>query len=176
MTFTESLDYGTAGESLISRWMRKRGNWVLPVYEKVIDTGKGPQLFTPDAGVSLICPDLFVFSPKERCWVEAKRKSAFTWHRISQRWVTGIDLRHYGHYLEVDDKTPWPVWLLFLHENGQAKDSPPGCPTGLFGEALQKLRKCENHRSDKYGKDGMVYWACESLRKLAELQDVLSLT
>ncbi len=103
-------------------------------------------------------------------WVEAKHKTAFSWHRLTERWVTGIDLRHYEHYLRVAMKTPWPVWLLFLHEGGQAKDSPAESPAGLFGNELLFLSAHENHRSDKWGRSGMVYWAEASLKKLAGLE------
>jgi hypothetical protein len=170
MTFKAQLRYGAAGESAIATWLRSRGCAVLPVYEKIIDDGKGPRLYMPD-GV-LIAPDLFVFKGKEAFWIEAKHKTAFTWHRITGRWVTGIDLRHYADYCTVDDSTPWPVWLLFLHDGGQAKDSPDNSPSGLFGNRLDVLRRCENHRHNNWGRSGMVYWAVESLQKLASLETV----
>jgi len=167
-SFTSCNEYrfGLAGESAIARWLRSRGNCVLPVYEKLVDEGKGPQLYLP--GGTLIAPDLFVFNDKRALWIEAKHKSAFSWHRLSQQWVTGIDLRHYRHYCRVDDETPWPVWLLFLHDGGQAKDSPPDSPRGLFGRSLSYLRQHENHRSDRWGRYGMVYWARSDLLLLAE--------
>jgi hypothetical protein len=170
MSFSASLDYGRAAEGAIALWLRGRGLSVLPVYEKVINTGKGPQLFMPNK--ALIAPDLFVFGNGKCFWIEAKHKTAFSWHRNLGCWTTGIDLRHYRDYCEVDDSTPWPVWLLFLHEGGQAKDSPPESPAGLFGETLAKLRRCESHRSDRWGASGMVYWARDSLQLLASLQDV----
>jgi len=173
MSFETSLKYGQAGESAIALWLRSRGNTVLPVYEKIIDEGKGPQLYTPDKEV--IAPDLFVFGDGKAFWIEAKHKTAFTWHRITERWCTGIDLRHYGEYCIVDDETPWPVWLLFLHEGGQAKDSPPDSPQGLFGNTLEYLRQHENHRHANWGRSGMVYWALETLTKLATLEEVKGL-
>ena len=169
MSFDQTLEYGQAGESSVARWLRKRGNTVLPVYEKVIDEGKGPQLFTPTE--QLIAPDMFVFQGAKALWVEAKRKTAFTWHRNTQRWTTGIDLRHYLDYLKVDDSTPWPVWLFFLQENGTAKDSPPGCPTGLFANTLDFLRTHENHRSARHAR-GMVYWSHANLRLFATLEEI----
>ncbi len=63
--------------------------------------------------------------------------------------------------------------LPFLHFEGQAKDSPPGCPTGLFGNSLQYLRDNEHHRHPSGGRGGMVYWQDTTLRKIAELSDVL---
>lgn len=164
--FADNLAYGAAGESAIARWLRSRGHGVLPVYEKIVDTGKGPQIYMPRA--ELIAPDLLVFKSDGALWVEAKHKNAFSWHRITNCWVTGIDERHYEHYLRVDRETPWRVWLLFLHEGGQAKDSEPS-PSGLFGNTLRRLSQTVNHRSDKWAA-GMVYWAIDSLKKLADME------
>lgn len=168
MTFHRKLQFGKTGESLIAQWLRKRGHTVLPVYEKIIDEGKGPQLFLPDG--CLVAPDMLIYKGRNALWVEAKHKTAFTYHRITRRMVTGIDLNHYKDYLLVDDQSPWPVWLLFLQQGGQAKDSPPS-PAGLFGNTLDALRVCENHRHQNWGKSGMVYWAIENLRLLAPISE-----
>lgn len=165
MSFDSALRFGQAGESAIARYLRARGNSVLPVYEKEIDTGKGPQVFMPEG--SLVAPDFLTWKGRCACWIEAKHKSAFSWHRISGRWVTGIDLRHYRDYCFIADTSPWRVWLLFLHRGGHAKDSPETSPAGLFGNDIAYLRENENHRSDRHGHSGMVYWAHENLRKLA---------
>lgn len=173
MSFRQSLTFGQAGESDIARWLKQNGYSILPVYEKILDTGKGPQLFLPDG--CLIAPDMLVFKGNDKTlWIEAKHKTAFTWHRNTKRWTTGIDLRHYEDYLKVDDFSPWPVWLLFLHRGGQAKDSPPDSPAGLFGNKLEILRKCENHRHDGWA-NGMVYWGIENLKKLASLETVIGI-
>lgn len=165
--FETHLKMGVAGESWIASWLRSRGNTVLPVYEKTDNDFKGPQLYLPDK--ELIAPDLFVFKHDKAMWIEAKHKTAFTLHRNTEKWVTGIDLRHYRDYLEVDKTTPWDVWLLFLHQGGQAKDSPPNSPAGLFGNTLKYLSQHEHHRHKNGGKAGMVYWAKEHLRLLANL-------
>jgi len=170
MTFQQTLEYGLAGESTIACWLRSRGFAVLPAYEKIIDNGKGPRLYMPEG--SLIVPDLLAFNQEKALWIEAKHKTAFSWHRITERWVTGIDVCHYEQYCQVDERTPWPVWLLFLHDGGQAKDSPPASPSGLFGERLSILRKCENHRHDNWGRSGMVYWSVDVLKRLAVLDEL----
>lgn len=178
MRFEESLKFGQAGESDIARWLRRRGCTVLPVYEKIMDTGKGPQLFT--SNVNLIAPDMLTYNGSKIAWVEAKHKTAFTWHRITHRWTTGVDLRHYKDYLVVSEESPWPVWMLFLHRGGIAKDTPPNkqeSPSGLFGNEIGVLRDQESHRSENWGRTGMVYWALVEdggpLIKLASLDDVL---
>jgi len=105
-------------------------------------------------------------------WIEAKTKSAFTWHRISKRWTTGIDLHLYYEYIKAAKLSPLPVYLMFLQLAGRAKDSPFGCPTGLFGGELEYLQRNENHRHANWGPSGMVYWSVGVLEKFAELHDL----
>ena len=171
--FERQLQVGKIGESQIARWFQGRGYNILPEYEKEISEGKGPTLWRAD-GENLICPDMLVFKQGKVYWIEAKHKTAFSWHRITRKWVTGIDIRHYADYLKVAEEG-WPVWLLFLHKDGIAKDTPDGLssPTGLFGEEIHKLQDIENHRSENWGKSGMVYWSHDKLKKLASLETFL---
>lgn len=172
MTFQKMLTMGKTGEGIIAQWMKRQGYNVLPVYEKEQGDYKGPALYTVDG--SLVAPDMVIFKQNGKAaWIEAKTKSAFTKHRITGRWVTGIDLRHYEQYIQVQQVSPWPVWLLFLHFPGQAKDSPAGCPYGLFGQSITYLQQHENHRHPNGGHGGMVYWAHDTLKKIAELHEVL---
>jgi hypothetical protein len=174
--FDALLAAGRVGESAISKWLQGRGHMVFPAYEIEKAAGKGPQLFS--ATGDLVLPDLLAFRAGKIQWFEAKHKTCFTWHRISSRWVTGIDLRHYGEYLEVADRTALPVWVLFLHPKSQPSEAdlghgcPPECPTGLFGNDIAILTGCESHRSDRHGKSGMVYWAHDSLRRLAASEEL----
>lgn len=167
--------FGKVAESAIAQYLMRRGRAILPVYEKLIDEGKGPQLFTAEG--SFVAPDLCAIGNGKIIWAEVKHKTAFTWHRITGRWTTGIDLRHYSDYQRVAEKTRLPVWIFFLHEGGAAKDSPPDSPSGLFGNELGILTQRENHRSDRWGKSGMVYWAIEAdggaLKMIAPLSEVL---
>jgi hypothetical protein len=167
--FAQALAYGQAGESAIAMWFRNKGYSVLPIYEKILDDNKGPRLFLPTE--TRVAPDLLVFKTGRALWIEAKHKTAFSWHRLTERWVTGIDIRHYNDYCVIDDSTPWPVWLLFLHRGGTAKDSPES-PAGLFGNELSVLRQCENHRHENWGKSGMVYWAKDKLIRIADVADL----
>lgn len=168
MSFSEQLRFGKVGESKIAVALKRCGFNVLPVYEKEVSEGKGPVLFVAD-GRELVLPDLLAFNSKKTIWVEAKHKTAFTKHRITGDWVTGIDLHHYNDYLEVSKLSPWPVWLIFLHDGGQAKDSPPDSPSGVFGNNINILSQHEHHRHENHGKHGMVYWTVPPLIGLSRL-------
>jgi len=170
-SFEATLRDGKVGESLIAGWFKSRGYNILPIYEIEINSGKGPRLFTPVT--ELVAPDMFIFNANNCYWIEAKHKTAFAWNRMRQIWTTGIDKNHFEQYCKVDDITPWPVWLMFLHKGGQAKDSPPNSPKGLFGNSLKYLRKNVNHESDKYGKHGMVYWNKDSLKEICSYEDCI---
>lgn len=187
MRFSESLAIGRAGECLISKWLQSRGHSIFPAYEIEKSQGKGPQLFS--ASVDLVLPDLLAFKDGKMQWFEAKHKKCFTWHRATQKWTTGLDIRHYTEYQEVYKKTKLPVWILFLHSSPTPSESdrkhgcPHWCPTGLFGNDLSILSEKENHRSKPFdsgrigfmghGKSGMVYWAHDSLRCIASVDELL---
>jgi len=172
MSFQEQLQKGQVGESYIAQWLLSRNFNVLPVYEVEENTGKGPRLFSPKE--KLIAPDMLAFNDGKTLWIEAKHKEAFSMHRKTGRWVTGIDIRHYEDYCKVADTTPYKVWLLFLQRGGHAKDSPESSPSGLYGNELGRLRQHENHRHGNWGSSGMVYWAIESLKKLASLEAIVA--
>ena len=147
----------------------------MPVYEQAEHKYKGPALYAVEG--ALIAPDMLVFQPKGKTvWIEAKTKDAFSWHRNTQRFVTGIDLRPYDDYQRVQAVSPWPIWLLFLQGEGVAKDTPPGkiAPTGLFGRPLAYLVQHENHRSPNWGRSGMVYWSSDTLLSIAPLCSLTS--
>lgn len=162
--FESALSYGKIGETIIANYFKEKGFAILPIYEKEISEGKGPSLFFPDQ--EIIATDMFVFSKEKAYWIEAKHKHAFSWHRKTKKWVTGIDINHYENYIKVMKKTIWPVWLIFYHEGGQAKDSPPESPSGMYGNDLKILKDNENHRHLNWGSHGMVYWAIENLIKI----------
>lgn len=172
--FSENLKTGKIAESEIANWLTGRGFSVLPVYEKDQGDYKGPTLRT--ANSDIIAPDMLVFLKKKIIWIEAKHKSAFSWHRISRQWVTGIDLYHYKNYLKIAESIDIPIWLLFLHRNGIAKDTHEGMvsPTGLYGNELILLAHNENHRHNNHGKHGMVYWGINSLKRIADISEFKS--
>ena len=98
--FDENFEDGKLGESQIANWLKRRGQHVLPVYE--IEKGQyaGPAVYASN-GETIIAPDMLVFGKGKTIWIEAKHKSAFSWHRKTQRFVTGIDLHHYEQYQKI---------------------------------------------------------------------------
>ena len=175
MSFDERLIRGKVAESAIARWLMRKGWAVLPAYEVETGSYKGPQFYRTNA--SFATPDMLACRHKDErwttAWIEAKHKTAFSWYRIGGYWCTGIDLRNYMDYQSVAIHSPWPVWLLFLHRGGQAKDSPAESPSGLYGHKLEHLVNHESHRSERHA-GGMVYWAESTLSKIAELEEVIS--
>jgi hypothetical protein len=168
--FNASLAYGEDGERKIARFLIWRGRSVLPVYEKTGAEWKGPRFHAP--GRQLIAPDLFVLNGVKMFWVEAKRKSVFSWYRIGQVWETGIDKHCWNDYLALAKLHPIPVWLFFLHEREETPEGDGHSPTGLFGNDIEFLKDNISHESGKWGKSGMVYWAVESLKRIATLQQI----
>jgi hypothetical protein len=171
--FSKRLPEGKTGETLIAQFLRSRGAHVLPVYEIAENQFKGPCLYAAN-GETVIAPDMLVFSGKGILFVEAKHKKAFTWYRKKQQFETGIDKHHYEQYLVLQDTLHIPVWLLFLHRGGIAKDSPES-PSGLFGNSLDYLEKHISHNSDNWGKYGMVYWCIDDLKKLGDYAEIKTL-
>ena len=171
LQFSDALEFGQFGENCISQWLvQTLGYNVLPVYEKEGGDFKGPRYFTPSR--EIVAPDILAIKGSRVLWVEAKHKTVFSWHRITEQWVTGIDVRHYNDYLEISRIHPFPVWLLFLHSQSETREGNGHSPVGLFGQSLTYLEKNENHRSDKWGNSGMVYWSHATLRQFASIKRV----
>ena len=179
MSFKDSLRNGFIGESIITKWLNTNGYDVLPAYEIGESIGKGPRLFTATQG-QLITPDLLVFKDGDVCcWVEAKTKSAFTWHRKTKSFQTGIDLKYWNDYLKVREQIKFNLNLFFLHKEGNAaKDTPSGekSPSGLYFGEINDLRETIDHEHPNCGSSGMVYWQEKDLTKLCDYEDVLKLS
>jgi len=184
--FNDAYSYGRVAESQIARWLIHAEGWItFPAYEIEIPSGKGPRLFTFIE--ELIVPDILAMRYKHRKfqlrWHEAKHKTRFSWHWTSKNWQTGIDLRHYNDYIEVQKQTV-EVYILFLHscstpsKSDLEHDSPALCPTGLFGRPLSYLMEHVHHK-DAFDRNGreypMVYWNHSDLELLATLEQVQTL-
>ncbi len=178
-TFSENLTFGQIAESKIVKWITRKDVDVLPVYDIKAVGLKGPRLLTKAGGV--VIPDLLAIAPdKSFSWIETKHKTCFSWHRISESWVTGIDFHHYREYQRIRDRTGVPVYLLFLHPTSQPSESdlrhgcPIACPTGLFSGEIDTLKTTFNHVSANHGRHGMIYWSHDNLDLVATIEEVES--
>lgn len=175
-SFEETLAIGRRTENRIVEWLRARNNGVITVYEIQHEKGGGPRFFTKTR--AYVAPDVLVFpkhQPIKTLWCETKHKTTFSWRYTKREWQTGIDIKHYRDYLEVQKETGVPVWLLFLHvcptprTHDLNNGCPEQCPVGLFGGDILQLRGRESHRSDRHGRSGMVYWSVDALKKMAPI-------
>ncbi len=87
--FAKLLGQGLEAEDALVRWFNRNGYTVLHIK----GDGEGPRVSSPSRPI--VCPDLLVFKSGEVRWIEAKCKSAFTWYRNGERWVTGIDQKYW---------------------------------------------------------------------------------
>jgi hypothetical protein len=179
-SFQQAFHFGRIAENKIAQWLLARGHAVLPVYEVEMEQAhKGPRVI--GASAEWLAPDLLAFTKGQAQWIEAKRKSTFTWHRKTGTWQTGIDRRCYDHYLELAGVSPFKLWLMFLHEESlpHSRDlrggSPSECPTGLYGGDILKLKERIDHPHGAWGNGGMVYWRESALTLIATVQQVNAL-
>lgn len=179
--FGRNLAWGQVGESDIARYLRRRGGHTIALCETANEHEKhGPRLL--GCGEALTLPDLLSFRNGKASFIEAKQKKHFAWNRSKGVWVTGIDERHWHHYLKVQDRTAIPVWLLFLHKSDETPEwflrygAPPICPSGLFAQEIQDLARCifDRNVSKKGGATDkpMVYWHWRSLIRIASVEQV----
>ena len=176
MNFAQAWQAGKLGESQIANWLRyHHGMHVFPAYEKQTRDYKGPTLFCAE-GDSLILPDLPGIKGDHLYWVEAKHKSAFTFYRKTRSWQTGIDVRLYEQYQDVQKRTGIGVYLMFVQGEGRAKDAPSDGPSGLYAGSLSYLMQHEDHRDEFRNGAYMVFWNECALRKIASLEELHSVT
>lgn len=167
MSFTKKLADGHTYEMLICKKLRRNGWNVLPAYE-IRNTKKSPRLFTSECG-DLVIPDLLALKDDKIMWVEIKSKSAFTWHRKTGTWQTGLDINHWNDYKKVYEITGLPVWIYFVHKTGHnAVDTPDdlNSPVGIYKQHIDRLIKTVDHKHINHGRYGMVYWQECDLIKL----------
>ena len=174
--FSTRRERGKGVESTIARYLRSRGNAVLPMFTPDAEAPEGPRLILPE-GSGLATPDLLIFSlDGQRLWVECKSKAAASWHRLSRQWTVSVNRRHWQDYGGVAAYTDIPVWLLFLIQSSEPTEAdkiqgcPPECPTGLFGRDLPYLAAHVSHEHE--GHPGTIWWALPDLKAIATLEEL----
>ncbi|MGG5818730.1 hypothetical protein [Falsiroseomonas sp. HW251] len=155
-TFRARLSYGGWAERIVSLWALGRGLTVVPLSAVPADDACGPRISTPD-GVH-VAPDLLMLGLGGSHFVEVKRKSAPTAHRISGTICTGIERRDLDRYLAVAKATKTPVDLMLVHDTGGAE---------LLGGDVERLASLIHHEAG-----GMVFWDVDELDVLAEADEM----
>ena len=171
--------FGRFGENVVACWLRARGNTLLPVRDiQMGHVWKGPRMTGPE-GIERVATDWLVTTPTGQVvYSEVKRKHAFSWHRNTREWVTGIDQHYLDHYVRTRQTSNIDMWLLFVHLNGEPTDAdlkqgcPNCCPTGIFGAEIRTLANEVHHTHGNWGKGGMVYWTAPPLKLLATLNEL----
>lgn len=176
-TFAERLAFGQIGERQMEEWLLRRGALIIPIGKNDPTPYKGPRVREQDD--ELISPDILAATQGKPEWYEVKTKTHFTWRRLTGCWETGIDLDKFKHYLRVQERSKWPVWLVFLHKsstpsNGDlAAGCPPVCPVGLFGQLVEELARSISHKCEpnEIFTEGGVFWHHDDLIFLATLEE-----
>lgn len=111
LDFLEKLLYGQEAEIAVSKWLMRKGYYVVPRYIPNSDDEDAPSMFGVSA--SYVLPDLDVFNGKQRFWFEVKRKKAYAWGGVLQ---TGFSPRNLDHYKTVQKQSCNSVFVGFYDE------------------------------------------------------------
>lgn len=164
-TFADQLNFGREIEKCVSRWLMKRGESILPVYDySGLAEDKAPKLTNLHSSDSLVLPDLLGFRMGRGMWFEVKFKDSANFTRITGRLETGISKRLWDQYWRVAAISGLPVWLIFAHKKENE------IRAGSLG-MLQ--HKCRFYEGGKMGRCGMVFFPYDSLILLSKYSDVV---
>lgn len=160
--FEEKLAESREYEIALSRWLQQARNfYVLPTYDySGLAENKAPRMSGSKHG--LIVPDLLAAKDGRFVWFEVKLKTSAALYRKTNTWQTGIPLRHYHHYTELQLLTGALIWLVFIHREEQEV---------RFGE-LSVLRVSQVDRRDVMSKGGMVFFAWHELSRLMSFSEL----
>ncbi len=188
MPLPPTFSHGQKVENMVLQFFLTKGRMLVEVgaLKKEGLDGKAPSIYVPNRITPLVSPDLLTvktdydqtvlqstFWDFPFLWAEVKGKNEFTFYRRKDRWQTGIDKRHYEHYVEVQTLTRIPAWLFFF----QPEDTPKPqrepipekhlpMPRGLYACPISQKY------SDEW--EHMVYWGICELQQVATVEEVLA--
>jgi len=115
MTFKESPEWelGQWGEIHVRRWLERSGKFVVPT--SCIEDGGAPALTR--LLQRLVLPDYQTFDSNGGGWWEVKTKTRAMLYQKANEWRTGVDLRLWNAYREVEQATQLPGHLVMIHLN-----------------------------------------------------------
>lgn len=115
MNFKESPEWelGQWGEAQVRKWLESTGKFVVPT--SCIEDGGAPAL--TNLLRRIVLPDYQAFDGSGGGWWEVKTKTRAVKYQKANEWRTGIDLRHWRAYREVERVTNLPGHLVMIHGN-----------------------------------------------------------
>lgn len=173
---------GRRAELAVSLWLQRTRGWhVLPAYDYA---GQGEKKAPRLEGLpqSLVVPDLLGAKDGMTAWFEVKLKTHADYTYMTGRRETGIALRLWNHYLEVQALTGLRVWLVFVHEEEDeirtgdlVTLSIAACPHGerlrLVGD--RPFPTMRVYDGSKMGRSGMVFFCWDCLIPIARTSELL---
>lgn len=152
--FLVSLGIGKVAEGKVALYLKALGYHVLPTTD--FSRHGAPKLEAENAADSIVMPDLQAFGDGVRAWFEVKWKTcAVEYRHKGSRLETGIGLRHYGEYLDAEERTQMPVVLVFVHE----KERQVRCAS--LAQLIDAFSHDDN--TDKMERGGMRFWIFEKI-------------
>lgn len=153
--------FGHVAELETAQTLQNHGAYIIPSYDY---SGQGDDKAPRLSGLneSFVVPDLDVAAFGKRIWVEVKRKTAASLHRISGDYTHGIPIRHYTDYLKVEQITGCEVWIVF-HDN-----------EGIKCGKLSSLKIHHRYNGDKMSRGGMVFFNITHLLPIETLLNELT--
>lgn len=173
--FRVSVEFYRRYEKAVAAWLMRRGWFIFPVYDfSGLGENKAPKLQAASPTQSLVTPDLFVSRGGTSKWVEVKWKthaepgiirSMARKCQPNDALETGVSLRLWRHYEQVQSVSGCEVWITFVHERERE----------MRGAKLDELRKSLRiYDGQKMGRHGMAFFAWDDLVRLAPLDAVLA--
>ncbi len=163
--FDEQLAFGREIEKAVGAWLMSKGLRILPVYDySGLQENKAPRFTAAVQSESLVLPDLLGARDSSCRWYEVKYKHHADFTRKTQRLETGISLRLWKQYQQVEKVSGIPVWLLFAHRKEDE----------VRGEMIARLLGRERvYCGGKMGSAGMVFFAWDDLKRVEKLSAIM---
>jgi len=150
--FEKLLKFGQEGEHEVAKYLIEKGVSVLPLYQ--FNAEEAPYIVNMNN--KLISPDLICFN-KVSFFVEVKTKNQ--WVEFKGSLETGLDKRHYLHYLEISKTTNLQVYLFFNHKQKE--------PLGIYCCKLEDFtREWDGMYNNVRKSPSMVFYDYSVLTKI----------
>lgn len=143
---SDEAKLGEQGESVIEKWLRDNGFFVLPSS----DYNKFGAPMMKGKAQKIILPDKLVARSGRSKWVEVKTKSRASWTLKTQRYEHGMPTRHWQDYLKCQEKSGIEGWLAILEIEARV----------ILLACLDDLKSCIRH--SQIGGRPHVFFPCDS--------------